>query len=372
VIGGGVYGAAVTWQLARRGASVALLERHTIASGASGGPGVRGVRANGRDSRELPLMRTAYELWPKLDDELGADTGYQQRGSLELIEEDTSQNEPSWAAVLARQQLQNAHGIPTELLSRAEVLQKEPGIGPAVTAALYCPLDGIADHTATTRAYAAAATKAGADVREDSPVVSLTPGRRGTQIETADGEHMLATTGVFVLVNSYALDLLARPFGLQLPLWRLAPQVSLTRPTTEFRLEHLIGHGTRNLAAKVLHDGTIMLSGSLRGRWDSTADAGSADPEVLQQSLADAADVFPALTGAVPVSVDASRPESYSVDYIPVIDRLPGTDHVFFATGWSGHGFAIAPAVADSLATWALDGQHPPELRPFSLDRLHR
>jgi len=115
-----------------------------------------------------------------------------------------------------------------------------------------------------------------------------------------------------------------------------------------------------------------MLSGSLRGRWDSTADAGIADPEVLQQSLADAADVFPALTGAVPVSVDASRPESYSVDYIPVIDRLPGTDHVFFATGWSGHGFAIAPAVADSLATWALDGQHPPELRPFSLDRLRR
>ena len=32
-----------------------------LPSGASGGPGKRGVRANGRDVRELPLMRMAYE-----------------------------------------------------------------------------------------------------------------------------------------------------------------------------------------------------------------------------------------------------------------------------------------------------------------------
>ena len=370
VIGGGVYGAAVSWQLARRGASVMLLERHEIASGASGGPGKRGVRANGRDPRELPLMRTAYQLWPGLSDELGADTGYEQLGSLELIEAVTTQNEASWAAIQAREKLQNAHGIPTQLLTREEVLRKEPGIGPAVRAALYCPSDGIADHTATTRAYATAAANAGADIREGSRVVSLTMRRGGTEIETAGGEKILATAGVFALVNSYAIDLLAEPFGLQLPLWRLVPQVSLSRPTNDFQLEHFIGHGTRSLAAKLLHDGTVMLSGSLRGRWDSNADAGVADPEVLRQSLADAADVFPALAGTAPVSVDASRPESYSVDNIPVIDRLPGADTVFLATGWCGHGFAIAPAVAHSLATWALDGQRPSELRPFSLERL--
>ncbi|HEV8190636.1 MAG TPA: FAD-dependent oxidoreductase, partial [Ktedonobacterales bacterium] len=82
IIGGGVYGSGVAWELARRGADVLLLESGTIASGASGGPGKRGVRANGRDVRELPLMRMAYELWPKLAGEIGAPTGYERIGNL--------------------------------------------------------------------------------------------------------------------------------------------------------------------------------------------------------------------------------------------------------------------------------------------------
>lgn len=59
VIGGGVYGAGVAWELARRGVEALLLEARQIACGASGGVGKQGVRANGRDLRELPLMRLA-------------------------------------------------------------------------------------------------------------------------------------------------------------------------------------------------------------------------------------------------------------------------------------------------------------------------
>ena len=62
IIGGGVYGVATAWHLARTGASVTVLERKTVASGASGGPGRRGVRANFRDRRELALMRAAYPV----------------------------------------------------------------------------------------------------------------------------------------------------------------------------------------------------------------------------------------------------------------------------------------------------------------------
>ena len=71
IIGGGVYGCATAWELAKRGAEVMLLEADEIAAGASGGPGKRGVRANGRDLRELPLMRAAYRRWPTLHEELG-------------------------------------------------------------------------------------------------------------------------------------------------------------------------------------------------------------------------------------------------------------------------------------------------------------
>ena len=71
IIGGGVYGCATAWHLAKAGASVTVLERWTVASGASGGPGHRGVRANWRDRRELPLMREAYPVWDALHETLG-------------------------------------------------------------------------------------------------------------------------------------------------------------------------------------------------------------------------------------------------------------------------------------------------------------
>ncbi len=61
IVGGGIYGVATAWELARGGADVLVLEARDIASGASGGLGKRGVRANGRDIRELPLMRAAYD-----------------------------------------------------------------------------------------------------------------------------------------------------------------------------------------------------------------------------------------------------------------------------------------------------------------------
>ncbi|WP_373797940.1 FAD-dependent oxidoreductase, partial [Achromobacter insuavis] len=41
IVGAGIFGASLAWTLARAGHSVTLLERHAVASGASGGPGHR-------------------------------------------------------------------------------------------------------------------------------------------------------------------------------------------------------------------------------------------------------------------------------------------------------------------------------------------
>src|SRR6266581_7207495 len=116
IVGGGVHGCAAAFELGRQGAEVVLIERGQIASGASGGPGKRGVRANLRDPRELPLMRLAYEIWPTLDQTLGRPTGYERIGSLELVEAATADDPSAWSQLQAQVEVQNAHGITTELL----------------------------------------------------------------------------------------------------------------------------------------------------------------------------------------------------------------------------------------------------------------
>src|SRR5215469_8298753 len=103
IIGAGVYGSAVAWELSRRGATVLVLEAETLACGASGGPGKRGVRACGRDVRELPLMRLAYDLWPRLADAIGEPTGYERIGGLHLIERGPDGASTRLASAAARQ-----------------------------------------------------------------------------------------------------------------------------------------------------------------------------------------------------------------------------------------------------------------------------
>lgn len=373
VVGGGIHGTAVAYELTTAGAEVILLERDQVASGASGGPGMRGVRANGRDPRELPLMRRAYDLWPELTERLGVDSGYHRTGGLELVEAATVDDELAWAKVKAQVSLQLAHGIPTELLDRDKIVQLQPGIDTQrVAAAIYCPLDGVAGQTAATQAYATAAARVGADVREGVTVTAVRPGAdgRGTLLEAAGGHRFRGRTATVLAMNTYVQQLLADAFDLRLPMWRMTPQVSMVQPPAEVALTHLIGHATRPLAAKTLTDGTIMLSGGRRGRWDDQADHGEPNPDVPCENLADMASAFPALTRAPILATDASRSDSSCVDGIPIIDRVPQAPDVFFATGWTGHGFAIAPAVAQLLAGWVLTGRPEAELVPFGLARL--
>ncbi len=66
----------------------------------------------------------------------------------------------------------------------------------------------------------------------------------------------------------------------------------------------------------------------------------------------------------------ADRAESVARDLIPIVDRVPGVGNALMACGWSGHGWAIAPAVAELVAEWVVTGHRPSLLAPFALDRF--
>ena len=183
IVGGGVYGCALAWELVTRGAPCRLLEAKTIGAGASSGPGRRGVRANGRDPREIPLMRQARQIWPSLHETLGSEPLFERTGHLLLIErpEDLAEAE-------ARASLQNLMGIESQLLSAEQTREREPHVSELVRAAIYCPDDGVADHTATTQAYVAAARAGSATIDEAIAASRLiVEGDRVVAVETDDG-----------------------------------------------------------------------------------------------------------------------------------------------------------------------------------------
>lgn len=370
IIGGGVYGCALAWELARAGAAVTVLESQQIASGSSGGGGARGVRADGRDLREIALARRAQELWPSLDQELGTPTGYQRIGGLRLVEKEVVVGRGGRVSLQAHAWMQNQAGIHTEVLERDELLQLEPGLADSVTHGLWVPNDGVAPHQQTTHAYASAAERHGARIVENTRADELI--WSGSQvIGVRSGEQTWhARKAVMVTANTGTTTLLQNVPTV--PGWAVLPQVTFIRPVSPPSLTHLIGHDSRPLALKAGPDGSVQVSGGLRGRWDAATGTATVDDDVVASSVADATAVFPELAGATVLSSEAARLESCSPDGIPVIDRVAGSENLYLASHWTSHGFALVPAVAEALRLWLLGGHRPAVLAPFSADRFER
>ena len=366
IVGGGVYGCGVAWHLAKQGAEVLLLEADDIASGASGGLGRRGVRANGRDARELPLMQMAYDIWPTLHEELDGFTGYERNGHLLLYE-----REPDFRKAAAQAWLQNQKGISSRIIEKAELHEMEPYLSENVFAALYCPQDGVADHTATTCSFAQAARKLGAEIREETTVSSLErQGDRVTAVYTTTNARIPVDHTLLLLSNLHVPQLVQSDLDITLPVWWRLPQVVFTEVVDPMPLRHLIGHAHRTLAMKSNPGGEVMISGGWRGRWNPDSNKGETQPDQVAGNLAEAVAVYPCLASVGVKEAMADRWETETIDNIPIIDRLPGAANMIAATGWSGHGWAIAPAVTQLLADWALSGDMPDLLRPFSYSRF--
>ena len=79
VIGGGIAGVSAAYYLARRGVSVALVEKGRIGAEQSS-RNWGWCRQQNRDVRELPLATRSLELWDRLAGEIGADLGFSRCG----------------------------------------------------------------------------------------------------------------------------------------------------------------------------------------------------------------------------------------------------------------------------------------------------
>ena len=150
IIGGGIIGCATAYYLAESGvADVIVLEGSDyIGNGGSSRNG-GGVRQSGRDPRELPMVMWGIQNeWPYLNEKLGVDCEYTQKGNLRLGK--TKRHIEILQGLTDRAV---ACGLDVRMIDADEVKQINPYLSDEVIGASWCETDGHANPMVTTLGY---------------------------------------------------------------------------------------------------------------------------------------------------------------------------------------------------------------------------
>jgi sarcosine oxidase subunit beta len=363
IIGAGVMGSAIAYHIARQGQRVLVVEQAApavtpAASWASAG----GVRRQGRHAAEARLAIEAIERWQTLEEELEADLQYRQGGNLLLAE---SAGEAEQLATFVEQQ--HEHGFSDVcLVDRQEVRALVPGLNERVVAGSYSPRDGQADPAHTTRAFAAAAQRHGAVYwNETRALALLMRGERVVGVRTGRGG---VQAGHVVLATGAWSDDLAATIGLHLPIRTRALQVILSNAAPADTLRPVLSALSRSLSLKQLPGGEFLLGGGWPG--DPTPDRRSYTlrPTSIQGNWATACELLPAVSRQH-IARSWCGLEAESFDEIPFIGAVTGIEGLTLALGFSGHGFALSPAVGRCVAD-LIAGRPAPDLDGLRPDRM--
>ena len=364
IVGGGVNGCAAAYHLAREGHAVTVVERYAPAAMASGWT-LAGVRQSAREPAELPLAMAAIEIWPTLDEELGAATGYRRKGNLRL-----ARTEREVEIIRDLVAAQSRAGLDLRFLgSNDEVRAIAPAVAPTVLAASFCPTDGHADPHATVAAFRRAAERHGAVFRLGENVLSIELSNGAVRGVTTDAGRI--GCGACLVAGGVRSNDLLEGLSLAVPMRVTTTTVIQSDPVPPL-LEQVLGTATANFAARQQIDGRMRVSGGSRP-WHGVIEEG-ATPAVRPTFDAIAATIAVG-TAALPALRDLRLSRFWTglidltPDGLPVIESAPEADGLVIACGFSGHGFGIAPVIGRVLRDLVLG---EPPLLPLDAFRRAR
>ncbi len=360
VIGGGVIGGACAYHLARVGLSVTLLEKNEIACAASGGS-AGGVRQQNRAAAELPLAMAANPMWKTLEQELDADLEYRRAGHVNLAE-----REDQVAPLEASVERQKAGGLDIRMVYGSELHELVPAAGSQMIAGSYTPADGFANPILVTRAFADAARRHGCKIRTRTKVHSVRREKnRIVGVESSMG--FIASRWVINAAGAWATALCSQ-LGIDLPIRAQAKQMMVTERAPAM-LKPVVSCLGRGLSVKQMPQGQFVIGGGWPGIVDMAVDRGSPKPGSPNGSAREVTAVIPGTAHLNVIRIWNSL-EACSIDSLPAIGEVDGLDGFLVATGFTGHGFALAPSVGALLSEFIVTGKTTLQLDQLNARRF--
>ena len=355
VIGGGIVGTSIAYELQLKGAPTLLVERDIDPQGASAFS-FASLSAFDEPQRDFYLLKShgliAWRRWVK---EFGDELGVRFNGELRWAESSLAAGELE--ALLRRAR---GRGYPVRHASLAELREREPAISvEGMAAVTFAQDDGLAEPLRAIDVLRQAFVERGGQLLIGR--ASLAIGEEDVSVRV--GEDRVDASTVVIAAGAETATLLDR-FGWDIPMDPSPGFLVATQPLEPFLMGAVYGYPEYGIPIHMrqFSDGRVVI-----GERTQRTIARNPTIEHAQDLLRQARAWFPIL--------ESTEIDHFTVEWrpmprdgMPIVGHLPGLPTVYVAATHSG--VTVAPALARFVATELHDGESDDRLKPFTPGRF--
>jgi sarcosine oxidase subunit beta len=362
IIGGGVVGCSIAYNLAKLGAkNIILLEKNTLASGATGRCGA-GIRQQFGTKMNCILARESIKIFENLSQELEYDIELNQGGYLILAytEKEVNQFKKNVA-------LEQSLNIKARFITVEEAKEIVPPLNTEdILAATFCPTDGHANPFKTNFAYAEAAERLGVKIYTFTEVKEIETENHKIVAVNTDKGKVLAP----IVVNAAGgySGIIGKMVGVDLPVYSQRHQILITEPLDPLFRPMLMSFSHNFYCQQTPHGSIIMGFGDPNERKDGDIGSSWQFAQKMAQKI----------TAVMPLLKEVSMIRQWaglynmSPDAQPILGEHPQIEGFYMAIGFSGHGFMLAPITSKLIAELILKRKTSLPIDKLEIERFER
>ena len=362
IIGGGITGASIAYNLAKKGMkNIVVFDDNYMTGGATGRCGA-GIRQQWGTLLNCTLAKMSIDFFEQAQEELQyhRDVEFKQEGYLVVsttIKEDIQSEK--------NVKLQQSVGIPVRKLTPLEAQKIVPHLNiDEVVSATFCNTDGHLNPFLMTDAYYHAAKKLGVKFYYQEEVLEIV--RNNKKIEKViTKKYEVNTSKVVNAAGGYSKEV-GDMAGIDIPVYSENHEILVTEPIEKIQGPMVISFSKNIYCQQVPHGAFIM--GRSNPYAEANHDIGSTH-EFLDEMAKTAVNLLPIL-GELRVTRQWGGSYNLSPDRQPIISDTKELDGYYMACGFSGHGFMFAPVTGLLLSEIILKEPLTIDIKALHLDRF--
>lgn len=348
IIGCGVVGSSIAYHLSeRRQKKIIAIDEAYPLSGTSGSTQAWVWVHSKTPSWYGEFSMYSAELYPFLERKIG-DVEYNRTGGLAPF---FDENDRDKAIELAEKQAKA--GIKIEVLTREEVLQKEPALSPRIAGATFSEIDGNVNPFRLVELYIKAAKGNGVNFSFYNPVIAVEKVNNKFKVMTKYGEYLAEK---IVLATGPWSKAVGKMLNIDIPVKQVRGQIIVTEPLAPL-ISHTIG-GMRQA-----DNGEVLIGYS----HEEVGYDRRTTLDILQNTAQTAIKTLPALRNANVVRC-FSGIRVIPKDGLPIIGEIPSIENAYISVMHSG--VTLSPLVGTLMTELLIDDRTSLDLSNYSIDRF--